>query len=153
MTENELDNWLPHRLPMRFIDELVEIDEEHAESRCDCKKADRLELFKDEDGIIPNVFLIEMKAQAIGVWAGYYRKDDMELSDVGFLLSVRGAELLVDKTPSNEVLTIKIQKIIQDKNLASFDGSVLSEKGETLAHGKITVYQPTKIEYDKLFSN
>ena len=30
MTENELDNWLPHRLPMRFIDELVEIDEEHA---------------------------------------------------------------------------------------------------------------------------
>lgn len=153
MTDNDLDTWLPHRLPMRFIDELVEIDEEHAECRCDCKKADRLELFKDENGIIPNVFLIEMMAQAIGVWAGYYRKDDMELSDVGFLLSVRGAEVLVDKTPSNEVLTIKIQKIIQDKNLASFDGSVLSERGEPLAYGKITVYQPTKIEYDKLFSN
>ncbi|WP_434064548.1 ApeP family dehydratase, partial [Turicimonas muris] len=57
---------------MRFIDELTEIDEEHAECRCDCKKADRLELFKDENGIIPNVFLIEMMAQAIGVWAGYY---------------------------------------------------------------------------------
>ena len=150
--ESNLEDWLPHRLPMRFIDGLIEINEDGATCFYNGADKSRLELFQDETGNLPNVFLIEMMAQAIGVWAGYYRKGNEELSEVGFLLSVRGCKINSDITPADR-LTVKIHKLIQDKNLASFEAEVISPTKEILASGKISVYQPTKIEYDQLFGH
>lgn len=149
--QNRIEEWLPHRYPMKLIDDVIRIDEDTATCLCHADEKDRTELFQEPDGSLPNVLLIEMMAQAIGTWAGYYRSENDELSEVGFLLSVRGCKIFSDVTPK-ETLTIEVRKIIQDKNLASFEGEVFTKDKKVLIKGKITVYQPTKIEYDKLFT-
>lgn len=148
---NRIEEWLPHRYPIKLIDELIKIDQDSAECVCHVGESDRPELFHEPDGSLPSVLLIEMMAQAIGTWAGYFRSETENLSDVGFLLSVRGCKFFSDVTPQ-ETLTIKVKKIIQDNNIASFDGEVYTKEKKVLIKGKITVYQPTKFEYDKLFN-
>ena len=156
--------YLPHRAPMLLVDR-VELINDH-EVRVSVSSCPRGTLWplQDEDGHLSSAYLIEMMAQSIGVWAGYQRKakekaarlseeaQEEALAEIGLLLSVRQAHFMTRAVPLNAHFEVRMNKLIQDGRLASFEGGVYH--GETLlSQGKVTVYQPSVSELDTLFSS
>lgn len=144
--------YLPHRPPMMFIDKVLSITDENVVTRTNTSMDGSLACMFNENQELPSTVLLEIMAQTIGVWAGWLRQQtNSEAAEVGLLLSVRGMKFSASLVPQNVQLQTEMHKLIQDGNLATFEGVVtLDEK--VLASGKLTVYQPKKSEFAQLFS-
>jgi predicted hotdog family 3-hydroxylacyl-ACP dehydratase len=159
MTEYETpEAYLPHRAPMLLIDRVVDISEEDVVCTTHTGANGPLASVLRPDGTLSANFLIEILAQCVGVWAGYYRKEraaeipeSERDADIGLLLSVRGASLRTKFVAGDTTLLVKMHKLIQDGNLATFEGCVILNDSR-LAEGKVTVYQPKEKELKTLFN-
>jgi predicted hotdog family 3-hydroxylacyl-ACP dehydratase len=158
MTEFETpEAYLPHRAPMLLIDRVVDITADDVVCTTHTGSDGPLASVLRPDGTLSANFLIEILAQCVGVWAGYYRKEraaglpeEERDADIGLLLSVRGATIRTKAVAGNMTLVVKMHKLIQDGNLATFEGCVI-QNDRSLAEGKVTVYQPKEKELKTLF--
>lgn len=66
--EEDIENLIPQRDPIRMVDQLIEVDDEKAIT-CLLVKADNY--FMDEDGAMAEVGLVEHIAQSASAFAGY----------------------------------------------------------------------------------
>ncbi|MCI5850854.1 MAG: hypothetical protein MR009_04785 [Sutterellaceae bacterium] len=144
------EDYLPQRPPMLLISRITKITEEGAECEAD---ASILKPFRREDRSVPEALYIELLAQTVGVWSGYWRKNRGETvgdAPLGFLLSVRSFAVKIPKIAEEGALAVKITKLIFEGSLGSFEGNV--EAGDRMAaSGRVSVYQPSLVEFRKLF--
>lgn len=152
----EPEAYLPHRSPMMLIDAIASITPDAVVCECDSTPTGTLAAHIRADKTIPNTFFIEMMAQTVGVWAGYYRSQEQQshpepVADIGLLLSVRGASFAARSVPLNARLTVCMNKVIREGQLASFDGDVRLN-GQVLASARVTVYQPLESQLQSLFA-
>lgn len=70
---------------------------------------------------------------------------------MGMVIGCRGLKCAVDKFSYNSTLDIKINKIIEDDTLASFDGTI-SVNGTDLGFGTVNVVRVTDDQLNNLFA-
>ena len=142
--------YLPHKKPMVLIDKVVEVTDNSAICQSYVNESSSLAPFL-EGKELPFFYIIELISQAIGVWSGVKaKKNNLTIPPMGMVIGCRALKCTVDKFAYNSTLDIKINKIIEDDTLASFDGTI-SVNGTDLGFGTINVVRVTEEQTKTLF--
>jgi predicted hotdog family 3-hydroxylacyl-ACP dehydratase len=132
----EVAELIPHSGKMVLLDRIIAFDDNAltAELRV---RADGL---LGDDKAVPAWAGIEYMAQAIAAYAGIMAKKAGEPIKMGFLLGTRLYSSNVPEFAVGSVLTVRVEKIIQDDKLGVFDCRIQGNGIDIAAH--LTVYQP-----------
>lgn len=131
----EAEKLIPHRLPMRMVDRLLEIDGKNGVVEtlvaADCPLV-------ATDGSLEDVALIELLAQAYAAVKGYCDLLDNNPEKQGFLVGVRNVHRLIS-AQSGDHLMIHIKTLAEIDDFAVAQGEIWRGK-ELLAKGEIKVW-------------
>ncbi len=126
---------IPHRLPMRLVDELLEVDGKSAvvaaQIPANCPLV-------DASGKLEEVALVELIAQSHAALSGYY--DQLEARQVrqGFLVGVNKAEWFASAHVGDQLL-IKIDTLAEVESFIVASGEIWC--GETMiAKGELKAW-------------
>lgn len=142
-------NYLPHESPMVLVEDVYDVSEEHIVCGALVSKEGILAPFLNSQFELPAWFAIEMMAQSIGVWSGFFGKKQQLEPKLGMLLGSRAFKSSLSEFPCGAQLLIKAEALLQDDKLASFDCS-LSIGEEVIVRAKLNVYQPDDLEIKEL---
>lgn len=143
LTPSEVLELLPHRRPCRFIDQILELDADHALTKYTWTEEDCLGHFPGNP-VVPGVKMIEMASQtAVVAWGLYLKgaKDGAhdayftEVDRVVFKKSVRPGETAVCRASFGKDGSFADGRISADVELKFLGGP---KDGETIFAGKIT---------------
>ncbi len=97
LTDLTLNDLLPHRGDMMFVDEVLEVDHMHAVTLCRPKKTWPM---ADDRGVHP-LILVELAAQTAGVCNGWDRiqTKGIDSDKMGWLVGIKAADFFVDYLP------------------------------------------------------
>ncbi|ADO46535.1 3-hydroxy-fatty acyl-ACP dehydratase [[Enterobacter] lignolyticus] len=145
------DHYLPHDAPMLLLEQVIEVGDAWAHCRVTVGPDGVLAPFLDGEGNLPGWYALELIAQTVGVWSGWHRLHNGDCaSSLGMVLGARDLRCSAGHFAAGAILDITVQCLIQDSRLASFDGAIACA-GATLAHGRVTTFQPTEAELTTLF--
>ena len=132
---SELDEFMPHRPPMRLVDRLIEVDDV---SVAEVSIRDDM-LFVSPDGTLDEAAYLEIIAQAMAARNGYANYGSGQ-SNKGFLVGAKN--LVVNETARvGDTLTVRINKVAQlGEELVVIRGIVLRD-ATVMAEGEIKLYQ------------
>ncbi len=142
-------DYLPHQSPMILIDDVIDIGENYAICQIIVSKQGILAPFINEQNMLPAEFIIEMMAQTIGVWRGWFSNKPNKNLDLGLLLGIRGFKSDYAEFTLGTCLIIKVNLVLQDNKLANFDCE-LHVNNQICATAKINVYQPDTQEIQQI---
>lgn len=126
---------IPHRLPMRLVDELLEVDGKKATIVAQIAAGCPL---VDTTGKLEDIALVELIAQSHAVLNGYYEQLQMRPERQGFLVGIKKAEWFAT-VYAGEKLLIKIDTLAELDAFTIATGEVWCD--ETLvARGEIKVW-------------
>lgn len=138
------ENYLPHDKPMVVIDEVLEVLEDEITTQSFVTEDSCLAPFLNADGSLPSALIIELFAQSIGVWSGFWkRQSGISEAPKGMLLGAREIKCQHSSFKKGSKLKISMIKLMQDDVLASFEGSI-SDNDEILATGRVNVIELTQ---------
>lgn len=133
----DLDDFIPHRGPLRLVDALGEVGQDeavvHARVRSDWPLV--------EDGKADPLVLIEVVAQAAAVLAGWRKRHQERQGGRGWLVGVRRTELACADLPVGTPLTVRVRVDYQLQEYAVFQGQVDSG-GRSLATVEVQTFKP-----------
>jgi len=115
LTDLTLEDLLPHRDGMMFIDEVLEVDRTHARTIC---RVDRSWPMADDQGV-SSLILVELAAQTAGVCNGWDRIQTKGLNSdqMGWLVGIKKAEFLIDCLPFGGRIIATAENINSFENL------------------------------------
>jgi predicted hotdog family 3-hydroxylacyl-ACP dehydratase len=131
----EAESLVPHRLPLRLVERLLEIDGQHgvveALVRADCPLV-------DENGRLEDVALIELIAQSYAALKGYLdRRDGLPVRQ-GFLVGIKKLVRL-RSAKVGDCLQIRMHTLAELDGFAVAEGEIWT--AETLiARGEIKIW-------------
>ncbi|MBL1264388.1 ApeP family dehydratase [Methylomicrobium sp. RS1] len=137
---------LPHTGGMIWLDKVLAWDEETATAELTVRAGP---LFGGGD-TVPAWAGIEYMAQTIGLYAGLHAKRAGEPIRLGFLLGTRRFESSAPGFRIGSVLTVRVEKIMQDGHLSVFDCRITGDHVKVSA--VLNVYQApldTIMHYEK----
>lgn len=144
-------NYLPHRPPMILIDRVLEVTENSAVCESYVNAEGVLKNFLNENGELPSYFTIELIAQTVGVWSGYLAKlHNIDIPPMGMVLGARDLKYPKDHFDKGSALKIKVQKLMDDGAVASFDGEISTED-KSIASGRVNLIRVTDDDLKRLF--
>ncbi|KFA59517.1 3-hydroxydecanoyl-[ACP] dehydratase [Gilliamella apicola] len=142
--------YLPHESPMVMIEKVHLITDEQCICSVQVSKTSVLAPFLNRDYSLSNFYAIELMAQTIGVWNGYYGLMKNSKPVLGMLLGGRSIKTTLQNFPHNCRLMIHTNLVLNDARLANFDCNIMIDE-QCVATGKLNVYEPTLSELDQLF--
>ncbi|MBN2427423.1 MAG: hypothetical protein JXK94_03705 [Deltaproteobacteria bacterium] len=126
---------MPHRLPMRLVDQVFEVEDGKgvikALVRSDC-------FLVDEAGRLEDSALIELLAQSFAALKGYRDRRDGKPVRQGFLVGIKNFARL-KSVQAGDLLRIEICTIAELNDFAVADGKIWCDS-ELFAHGEIKVW-------------
>ena len=125
---------VPHRAPMLLLDAFVSREAEQVLCRVDIRAGAPFVV----GGHLPAVVTLEYMAQCVAVHAGLTRDGEPR---VGYLVSVRELDLMVDEFSVGERLWVRVRHVWNNEISASFEAQV-ERDGEVVARAKLTVFEP-----------
>lgn len=135
MSYPPLSAFLPHRPPMRMLDELVHHDAERAV----CAKTFHAgEAFVEGEAACALVAL-ELFAQTAAAHFGYAGMQRGAPMGTGALLGSRKIELFTPALPVGERLLVEVRQTLVMPPMAQFDCNLRGTDGRLLAEGTINV--------------
>jgi predicted hotdog family 3-hydroxylacyl-ACP dehydratase len=131
----EVESLVPHRLPMRLVERLLEIDGQNgiveALVRADCPLV-------DENGQLEDVALIELIAQSFAALRGYVdRREGLPVRQ-GFLVGIKKLVCL-HSARVGDCLQIRMQTLAELDGFAVAEGEVWTDK-TLIARGEIKIW-------------
>ncbi len=141
MNIQPIETYLPHATPMIFLEQLTNISENHVVCSVAVSQDGVLAPFLNEHNALPSWYLIEIMAQTIGVWNGYYAKQQQQPPQLAFLLGSRSFQTQLSVLPLGTQISIRAEMVLRDEHLANFDCSAIVEN-KTVATAKLNVYEP-----------
>lgn len=93
----DIDNLIPHRRPLRLIDEILGVDEDSAVSAAMITPQWPLL----ENGSANPIVLIELVAQTAAALGGYKKKKNNDATSIGsgLIVAIKSATLFIDQIP------------------------------------------------------
>jgi predicted hotdog family 3-hydroxylacyl-ACP dehydratase len=131
-------DYLPHRPPMLLIDRIDEV----TERTVTCRATIRPDWVFVQNGLVHPSAMIELVAQACAIYVGVTNARAGEPPRLGFIGGCRKIEFAVDSFSVGDELAIAATKILGQKNLAAFTGTV-SRRGEVCVTIDLSVVDPT----------
>jgi predicted hotdog family 3-hydroxylacyl-ACP dehydratase len=125
---------MPHQPPMRFIDEVVRVEDARIVCRSHITES---HLLLDRGRATP-LLAIELFAQAAAALMVYRAQTAGAPPTGGFLLGTRQVDVMRDAFVSGDVLEIEVTELWGNGPLAQFD-CVLTLEGVEVARGSINV--------------
>ena len=125
---------LPHRGPMRLLDEAVEITQVRALCRGTVRPDNP---FLKEGWLDPQVH-IELIAQASAAFVS--ATDPLHRRIQGYLVAARNVDLAEVDVPVGAVLLVEVVEAARIGDFASFDG-VVTWEGREVARGNVKVFK------------
>lgn len=124
-----IDDLVPHRRPMRLIDEVLEIGDDAAVSAAVVSQ--RWPLLND-DGANP-IVLIELVAQTAAVLGGFKKQKDGDAIGGGMIVAVKSAVFFTERIPVNARIITRsttrplLENFKEVSGVAEIDQSVVAE--------------------------
>ena len=131
-----VEELVPHSGRMVLLNRVIEFDEENMVA----------EVIVRDDGLfgnnntVPAWLGIEYMAQTIAALGGMKRRLAGRALNLGFLLGTRRYDCNVDTFAVGSVLTVSVQRLVEDQGLGVFDCRITAEG--ISASAKLNVYQP-----------
>jgi 3-hydroxyacyl-[acyl-carrier-protein] dehydratase len=133
-----IENLIPHRAPMRFIDELIECTETTAVATV-CFRADS---FAVANGFVLETTLVECVAQTVAAALGQRAKisgqSDSGIAATGMLVSVSSFKIQ-SCPPLGKELRIEIRELKRLGLMLRIVGEIFCD-GQLVAAGELTLY-------------
>ena len=133
-----IENLIPHRAPMRFIDALTECTETTAVATV-CFSADS---FAVANGFVLEAALVECVAQTVAAALGQRAKDsgqsDSGIAAKGMLVSVSNFKIQ-SRPPTGKTLRIEIRELKRLGLMLRISGEISCD-GKSIASGELTLY-------------
>jgi predicted hotdog family 3-hydroxylacyl-ACP dehydratase len=127
---------IPHSGNMVFLDRIIAADE----TSLIAELVVRGDGLLGDEKAVPTWVGIEYMAQTIAAFAGLQAKQKGEAIRLGLLLGTRHYRSNVAEFSVGSILTVRVEKIIQDENLGVFDCYIQGNGVEVQAN--VNVYQP-----------
>lgn len=133
-----IENFVPHRGSMSWLDRLTEVGPEHAVAEATVR-ADHLLL---REGRLSPATGIEYMAQAVAAWAGAQRRASGGVPTIGFLLGTRRYRCDREGFTLGETLRIRVQRSFQaDNGLGQFEAEIAMGDA-VVASASLNVFGP-----------
>ena len=133
-----IENLIPHRAPMRFIDALVECTDTTAAATV-CFRADS---FAVANGFVLETALVECVAQtvaaALGQRALTHGKSDFAVAATGMLVAVSNFKIQ-SRPPAGKTLRIEVRELKRLGLMLRVAGEISCD-GQPIAAGELTLY-------------
>jgi predicted hotdog family 3-hydroxylacyl-ACP dehydratase len=131
-----IENLIPHRDPMRWIDALTDCTDTTATATV-CFNADH---FAVVDGMVLEPALVECVAQTVAAAMGYRARTRGESSKPGLgMLTVVSDFQIRSRPPAGKQLTIEVRELRRLGPMLLVTGSVACD-GQVIATGELTLY-------------
>ncbi|CZE49326.1 hypothetical protein [Campylobacter geochelonis] len=141
-----IDTLLPHSNDMIMIDEIVEISPEQITAKRLIKEGD----VYVSDAKLAGFAMLELMAQTIGAYAGYYAKTNGAKPTLGFLIGSRKFDILKDGIEVGVCVHIKAVCSIQDESgFGVWDGEIYDQK-QIYATAKLSVLSPNQETLERM---
>jgi predicted hotdog family 3-hydroxylacyl-ACP dehydratase len=131
----EAEELIPHRLPMRLIDRLLERDGKNGVTEAVVSVDSP---FVSPGGQLENVALVEMLAQSYAAINGYIDKKENNPIKIGFLVGIKKVELL-QSVQAGDRLRIDIRTVADVGDFSIVEGDIWCA-GQMVAHGEIKLW-------------
>jgi 3-hydroxyacyl-[acyl-carrier-protein] dehydratase len=133
-----IENLIPHRAPMRFIDALVECTDTTAVATV-CFREDS---FAVANGFVLETALVECVAQtvaaALGQRALTHGKSDFAVAATGMLVAVSNFKIQ-SRPPAEKTLRIEVRELKRLGLMLRAAGEIFCD-GQMIASGELTLY-------------
>lgn len=138
MTNFSIKELVPHSDNMILVDKIIDIDEGYIIASFTVKE----ECIFLENNILPNYILIEIMAQSIAAYSGYFRKLNNLKSTLGFLIGCRKFETFIDEIHIHDNLIINSKlNLLDEKGFGIFYSEVYL-KDKIIANSSLNVFNP-----------
>ena len=143
-----LDDLLPHRAPMVFLDAVESFDSAARALTATVTITTEHVLYSPTLGGVPNWAAIEFMAQAAAALAGCIDKErDPELpARPGLLLGTRRLELHADSFAAGRTYRVTAASTFWDDETAAFACSVADDTGAVVAEAALNAYRPKEFD-------
>jgi predicted hotdog family 3-hydroxylacyl-ACP dehydratase len=141
---NQLQEWMPHRPPMVWIDQVIQATKNSGE----CSLRIKSEGYYQSEAGVRQSSLIEWVAQSYGyvsaVQVGLGLRQVNQQPKQVFLAGLRDAQFFCrtdeDELRPGKLVKIRVENSREIGPLTLFDGSVISESGKTLFKVNLKVF-------------
>jgi len=131
-----IENLIPHRAPMRFIDALTECTESAAVATA-CFRADS---FAVENGFVLETALVECVAQTVAAALGWHAQADGKTGAIHIGMLVAVSNFKIDSRPAiGKILRIEIFKRKRLGPMLMISSNISCD-GQLIASGGLTLY-------------
>jgi predicted hotdog family 3-hydroxylacyl-ACP dehydratase len=127
---------IPHSGKMVLLDRIISCDNNSLSAELVVRNDGLL----GNDKTVPAWVGIEYMAQAVAAYAGVMAKQAGKPIKLGFLLGTRRYNSNVAEFKVGSMLTVRVEKIIQNDNLGAFECKIQGVEVEVSAN--LNVYQP-----------
>ena len=139
-----LDDLLPHRAPMVFLDAVESYDSEARALTATISITPAHVLYSPALGGVPNWAAIEFMAQAAAALAGCFDKerDPAQPARPGLLLGTRRLDLRVESFAAGRTYRVTAASSFWDAETAAFACTVVDDAGAVVAEAALNAYRP-----------
>lgn len=140
-----LDDLLPHRAPMVFLDGVESFDASARSLTATFSVTPAHVLYSSALGGVPNWAAIEHMAQAAAALAGCIDKerDPAQPARPGLLLGTRRLELRVDLFAAGRTYRVTVARTFWDDETAAFACTIVDDAGAVAAEASLNAYRPS----------
>lgn len=128
---------IPHRRPMRIVDELTRVENDLSTSTTTVRDSWPL---VDESGAY-SVLLLEVIAQTASALIGWEGRHDDDEPGKGYLVGVRQASLTLGRVPVGTTMTCRVETQMKRDNYAVFRGQVTAAGGN-ICEAEMQAFKP-----------
>ena len=133
-----VDDVVPHRGDMSWLDTVVSVDEDEVVAEATV----RPDSFFVRDGALPIWVGVEFMAQAVAAWAGHRGRQHGCAARIGFLLGTRRLDVHRQAFRVGDRLRIEARcELMGDNGLGMFACRILVD-GELAAQANLSVFEP-----------
>jgi predicted hotdog family 3-hydroxylacyl-ACP dehydratase len=147
-TFGPVTDYLPHRPPMLLVDRIDEVTKQSVT----CRATIRPDCVFVQNGLVHPSAMIELVAQACAIYVGVTNARDGERPQLGFIAGCREISFAVDSLAVGDELTIVATKILGERQLAAFTGTV-SRRGELCVTIELSVVDGTAAQLTSAGTN
>jgi predicted hotdog family 3-hydroxylacyl-ACP dehydratase len=134
----DVEKLIPHRHPMRLVEEVVTIDEDAVET----SSVVRDTWPTAEHGCVRTVVLVELIAQSAAVLQGWKERRENDTALGGLLVGIQHATLTRPTVPVGARLLCTVRISHGLTNYLAFEGEVKDEAGAVWLTGAIQAFRP-----------